>query len=400
MGYPPRAVALLLAVVGSVSSHAQMLSEMQFVEDALANHPGIAIAEADVAAVSGGRRQAGIFGNPDLSWEREEADVALRQDTWRLSWRLPFDGRKHRVAAADAAVAASTAIFDATRFDIRGEMRTLFAAWFIAIEREAVLQSHLDHTRRLAEWVRARAEQGEAAGVEARRLELEVEVLSRQLAEVRADARAQQAAAATWSDLVSDETRPRRPLLPPPPDTVDVAGSPDIVALTQRVAEAEARHELQKRVLEPPEISLGWQDIRGAEQSVDGPVFAVAWPVPLFDRNQGNRETAAARTDRARSELELKTRRAVQDASVALAWYSSLYSTAASHGSDASDSDVVVSVLAAFEAGEASLTDVLDSLRTTVDVRIARIETLAGALAAERKLEAAIGRPILPGGSS
>ena len=103
-------VALLLAVVGSVSSHAQVLTEKKFVEDSLANHPGIAAAEADVAAASGGRRQASVVHNPELSWEREDPDVAARQDTWRLSWRLPFDGRRHRVAAADAATSNGSAV--------------------------------------------------------------------------------------------------------------------------------------------------------------------------------------------------------------------------------------------------------------------------------------------------
>ena len=74
-----------------------------------------------------------------------------------------------------------------------------FAAWYLAGEREQVLKDHLDTIRRLAEWLRARADQGEAAGVEARRLELEVEVLSRRLAEANAEARARKAAAATWS---------------------------------------------------------------------------------------------------------------------------------------------------------------------------------------------------------
>jgi len=64
------------------------------------------------------------------------------------------------------------------------------------------------------------------------------------------------------------------------------------------------------------------------------------------------------------------------------------------------ESAVVDAMLAAFEAGEASLTDVLDALRVTVDVRMARLETLARALAAERELEAALGRAVPPGGSS
>ena len=62
--------------------------------------------------------------------------------------------------------------------------------------------------------------------------------------------------------------------------------------------------------------------------------------------------------------------------------------------------DVAIATFAAFVAGAASLTVVLDALRASIDVRLARLESLDQALAAERELEAAIGRPILPGGRS
>jgi len=394
------ASALLMALAWSTLSFAQMLTELQFLENAMTNHPGVAVAEAAEAAAAGDRRQAGIIDNPVISWEREDPDIALRQDTWRLNWRLPFDGRKHRVAAGDAAVAASSFDLKGTRLGIRLEVRSLFAAWYIAAEREEVLQAHLDRTSRLARWLRARAEEGEAAGVEARRLDLEVEVFERELVAARAEARAQRAAAAVWSDMVTNEIRPQRPFLPAPPGAVDVGERPGLKAIAHRVAEAEAQHRLQRRVLEPPEISLGWMEVSDGVQAFDGPVLAFAWPVPVFDRNQGNRQAAASEAAGARSRLELETRLAEQRAQAALASYSDLYPTATRLGTGAGNFDVAAAVFGAFEAGEASLTDVLDSLRASVSVQMARLESLDRALAAERELEAAIGRPIVLGGSS
>ena len=137
------AFAVLLAGAGSMPLDAQFLTENQFVDDALLNHPGITAAEAKKATAAGARRQAAIVSNPVISWEREEPDPALRQDTWLLNWQLPFDGRKHRKVAGDAALAAADADLDATQLDIRLEMRSLYAGWFIASEREAVLQAHL-----------------------------------------------------------------------------------------------------------------------------------------------------------------------------------------------------------------------------------------------------------------
>ncbi len=85
----------------------------------------------------------------------------------------------------------------------------------------------------------------------------------------------------------------------------------------------------------------------------------------------------------------------------ALAAYSELYRAAgdpASAGNGA-ETDLVDAVLAAFVAGEASLTDVLDVSRASRDVALARLDGLERTLGAERALEAALGRP-LPGGDS
>jgi cobalt-zinc-cadmium efflux system outer membrane protein len=394
------ALASLLIIARCMPLHAQSLSEEEFLESAIANHPAITAAEAAEAAAAGARRQAGIVDNPVVSWEREQPNTAIREDTLKLDWRLPLDGRKHRVAAGEAALAASKSDLESTQLGIRLEMRSLYAAWFIAAEREEVLEAHLDRTRRLAQWLRARAEEGEAAGVEAQRLDLEVEVFERGLVAARAAASAERAAAEVWCDRVTDTVRLQRPFLPIPPATAEVGDRPDLQAKTHRVAEAEAVQRLQRRSLEPPEISFGWKKLGEEGLSFDGPVYGIAWPLPVFDRNQGNREAATAELSVAQSQLELETRLAEQRAQAALAAYNDLYQISKPEEDSGERLDVAIATFAAFEAGEASLTDVLDALRASVDVQLARLESLDQALAAERELEAAIGRPILPGGSS
>ncbi len=393
------APALLLVFSASMPAHAQLLTEDRFLEDAMANHPDIAAAESAVAAAGGVRRQAAIIDNPGLSWEREDPDIAPRQDTWLLDWRLPFDGRRHRMAAADAGIAAADSGLEATRLGVRLELRSLFSAWYIAEEREAVFEANLDRTRRLAGWLRARAEEGEAAGVEARRLDLEVESMERAAVSARADARAARAAVAVWSPRATVDVYPARPPLAPPPAAAAVGGRPDVMVLTHRVTEAEAQNALRKRVAEPPTLSLGWTDIGDGGRSFAGPVIGVAWPLPVFDRSQGRREVASAEVTRAKFDLVAAARRAQQEANGALASYTELHGLVL-RGPLAEEDGVVEAVFAAFEAGEASLTDVLDTWRATVDVQMARLETIARALSAERELEAALGRPIGAGEES
>lgn len=394
------APAALLVIAVAAPTSARQLTEARFLEEALAAHPGIAVKEADAAAAEGHRRQAGVIDNPEFAWGREDPKLPPAQDTFLIDWKLPFDGRKHRISRGDAAVAAANADLVATRLGGRLELRAIYAEWFVAHRRETLLDDHLDRTRRLASWLRARAEEGEAAGVEARRLDLEVEVLERELATVRANARSRRAAAAVWSTTVTPDVEPHRPKLPPPPTSVDLEGHPSLMAQSHRVMEAEAEARLQRRSVQPPSVALGWTEFSADIGSTDGPVFGVSWPVPIFDRNQGNRQAAASEADAARLKLELKTRRMEQRARAALASYTDLYPTTKPSTTDDAVGNVSLAVFAAFEAGEASLTDVLDSLRASIAVRMARLDNLESALAAERELEAAIGRSILPGGTS
>jgi len=376
------AFALLLVVTGSMPIHAQVLTEQQFLDDTLPGHPAIAAAEAEVTAASGVRRQAGIVDNPEIAWGRENPDIVPRQDIFVLNWRLPFDGRRHRMDAADAAIDVSSSELEATRLRIRLEMRSLFASWYIS------------------DRMLARAQDGESSGLEARRIALEVEMLGLEAAAARAGARARRSAAASWSAQVAGDVEPVLPLLPTPPSTIDIGDRPDIRALSYGVVAAESRHQLQKRVLEPPVIILGWTEIADGVRSFDGPVFGLSWPVPLFDRKQGRREAASAEVSRAQFELEVAQKKALEQSRAALASYTELHAMVVRGSDGGADSDVIETMLAVFEAGEASVTDVLDTLRATVDVRVARIDVLARALAAERELESALGRPILSGGNS
>lgn len=390
------APALLLAAAVSAPTNGQLLTEDQFLEDALARHPDLVAADASVAAAEGARRQAGVLDNPQFSWERENPDIA-REDVISVGWRLPFDGRRHRVAAAESGLAATRSERDQRAIGVRLELRALYSSWYIARERQEILETNLEQARRLANWLRTRAEEGEAAGVEANRLDLEVVSLEQELVVARAAARATRAEVSVWSSRAAGDARPTRPGMAPPPVAAEIEDRPDIKALNSRLAEVQSRYALARRVIEPPEISAGWIEISEGDLNSSGPTIGVAWPLPIFDRNQGNRDAAAAEVTRSELELESAVRRARQQVDSALASYAEFYRAVVNGGPTATEHGVAEAVFAAFEAGEASLTDVLDTWRSTITVRMARLETLTHALEAERELEAAVGRPLPTG---
>ncbi|HYO16648.1 MAG TPA: TolC family protein, partial [Thermoanaerobaculia bacterium] len=117
--------------------------------------------------------------------------------------------------------------------------------------------------------------------------------------------------------------------------------------------------------------------------------------VPLFDRRQADRLEAEARLSTARVELELARARAAAERAGALAAYDRLRTEAIEAGRAAAEiGDLLAGAAAAYQLGESGLTDLLDTLRAALAARITALEVREAALAAQRDLEAATGRPL------
>jgi outer membrane protein TolC len=59
---------------------------------------------------------------------------------------------------------------------------------------------------------------------------------------------------------------------------------------------------------------------------------------------------------------------------------------------------MVEAAFARYRAGEAELTDLLDTLRSVLSARLAGEELFGRALAAQREVERVVGRPLAAGG--
>jgi outer membrane protein TolC len=154
------------------------------------------------------------------------------------------------------------------------------------------------------------------------------------------------------------------------------------------------------RFLTFPTLQLDWQqidDAPGARHS--GPIFAVGWTLPLFDREQGARAEAEQRILASAARLELARARVTAQVEGGAAAYRALVAAAREAGQASADADrVITAATAAFRAGEASLTDLLDSLRAATGARLDEVELRAQAMESHRELEAALGRPLIGGG--
>lgn len=391
------AVLLLLTPLGMWAQEAPVLTEEEFLAAVEGGHPVVAAlaGERDLAAAEVMR--ASLLTNPTIEATVEEPDGAARETSAGVTWTPPLDGRRAlRIEAAEKGLAAAESRLEAARLRLRLDLRAAYVAWAFAWERRELLAASLGQVGELAGRARARAEAGEIPGLAARRFSLEEAQMRADLGRAEAGLATARAAIATWIPTLPPEARPAPLPLPPAPGPVpDVAGRPDLAAREREVERAEALRRLSARIFEAPAVGLGWKRIEERSAEVSGPIVSAGWTVPLFDRGQADRREAETRLSAARADLELARVRAQAERAGTLAAYERLRTEAAAAEQAAGETgDLLAGAAAAYQLGESSLTDFLDTLRAALAARISALEIREAALAAQRDLEAATGRPL------
>lgn len=400
--------------------------------------PLVAAARARVAAARGARRSAATLSNPVVTYWREDVGLPGRRYTPPLEAQTqtyvtvplePIFQRAPRLRAADALVGAAAADLARARQVVALEA----ARAFFRVATAQVAVEAADEVRdRLAELVRytgARVREGATAAADLMRAQIELDrvattaALGRvELARARAglapylgpvpapaDTSAANAslAAGDWSadsirvvlddhDPQPGERRAVEAALRPLPELLETASAlrPDVIAARERAAAARAEVGYQ-RTLTVRQLGATF----GSKRTPDGvsALLALSVPVPLFDRNRGEIERAAALRTAAEQELAWTERqaaaevRAAYDAARLLAAQSARLR--GSFLGRAEESRRIA--LAAYREGAVSLLQVLDASRTLADARQMYYRTVIDERQSVLELRVAIGDTVL-----
>ena len=375
------------------------LTEKEFLAPITAGHPAVVALTERLANAEGERRAARLM-NPQVGFDREVPDGAANQSIFWLRWQLPLDGRRGlRKRAAEAGVQAAESEFDWAKLQLRVRLRGVYAEWAQVAERRDLLSANVTVVKRLAERARMRADSGEESGLGARRLALAAAEVQSELAQAEAALVRIEAKVRVVHPELQPGVQPVRPALPEMAPNLDGSDRPDVEARRFEVQQAEFKKRLSGRFLEFPELMAGWTRIDVTPGTLDGPVFGVSWSLPLFDRRQGERAQAARNVAIAEARLALANARARAELEAAYGAYAQMRAAAAEVTAITADADVLVeSATAAFQVGENTLTDLLETLRSVLSSQMAALNLHHNALEAHRNLEVAVGEPLSSGG--
>ena len=374
-----------LAVAGG-AQNGPVVTEAEFLSVLDEAHPAVRESAEAVGRAEAGVLEARTFSNPELGAVREDPSGPIGQTDILVSWQLPGVERGPRIEAREGEVEAARRRFAHELLAHRLAMREAYAGWAVAAARQNRLAAQAGRAESLAQREAARAESGEASGLEASRLRLAAATLRSRVALAGVAGEEARAEAAAWHPGLPADARPVMPELPEAPS---LDGADSRVRAAQADLDAAELAEIATRpIVASPEVTLGWQEQDIGLGSVDGPIFGVAWSVPLFDRRQAARKSSGAALDAARARLELVERESTSSRTAASNNFTRLAAALAEAREELGAIEQMLDgAEAAFRQGEAGLTDLLETHRSVTEAELAVLDLHDAALAAHRELE-------------
>lgn len=402
------AVAALLA--GAMCARAESpptLTLNDAVRLALAHNPALLAARHRVEAEKGRATQAQLWSNPELELSAEDMPTRRMgfsdsKNLVGISQTVPFPGKKF----LDRQIGRMGV--HATESDLRAGAAELARAVKTAFYRVLAAERRRDITAQLvqlAEWLadtaRRRVEAGATAAQEQLRAEIEAERAKTEFAAVGAEA---VEARQTLAALIGKPELRDAPVAGALPEIV----MPESVARTReqlwrthpRLASATAardRAELQLRraKLEPwPDMKVGFAG--GHEADAGGVVeFRVSVPLPLWDRSQGKTREARANAAIAEADLTATEHELLKEWNATEARFRAAADQVTAYRDRIlpKAEEALRLVRSGFERGKFGFIDLLDTQRTTAEVRLAYQQKLVEMNSALAELEALAGAP-------
>lgn len=400
---PPPAVMLAVLLVTGLAAPARGQNQRPAVglQDALAlfhrNSPTLAAARSrlrrELAEVSQSRalpNPTASFSNEDLG-DDSERYLNLRQEVGFLWGR----GALERRAQAQDMGARTRFRADSAALALEAK-RSYLEAWHAA-ERLAALQRVDGLVQALVEAASARYQEGDLAGYDVRRLQVERSTAARKLA---LGARELRAAEERLGSLVGDGEGKlgarELPGDPPGMDALDAGARalqqrPEVVEAGAAVGSWEASTALARSRLVQGASVIG--GLKSQSDGREGLFLGIELPIPLLDRRGAAVEAALSGVEEAEQEAESVRRWVRREASLAGAHLAAVHALRARLGdAGVGDSEELLRIArVAYDEGEIGIVELIDAADTYLEAHLMRIGIQVEGWVAYFELERAVG---------
>ena len=378
IGARPLLVALT-ALTATATAYAQPLTADETVRLALENADNRIVIDAPVDRAAGQVRSARTWRNPELSVEREGADGfgGDGSETFvQVEREFDLSGRRNLQAlGAEADLEAARFGRRVGRADLRAEAEAAFYALLASDAERQALAGFAEQLSELQTATHRRVDAGDASQLELERVRQETLRLPALQAETRlAVERAQD----ELYILTGVDTRILEGLSGTLlPEVRDISGasaaaaSPRLQMLEAEAAAAGAREDAASRVTPDVTLGVGVRHTEGMGGET-GLLVTASAPLPLFDRNEGERQSAEADARMAEARVRVERRRLQADAERLRRRAAAFHATASGYQAEALTSAVELRriALVSYAGGEIGVLEAIDAIRTAYEAEV------------------------------
>ncbi len=397
----------LCAQIGSFSAAIAIenISLEQATALALQANPTIAVAMRGREVESALTLQASARPNPTLSGQIEDLRSQNRIATIAISQQLETAGKRDkRMAAADVALSMADADIRITQAEISAKTYASFYQVLAAQQAQTLVTELLQIATTSKETTTKRVLAGKVSPVEETKAKVAEAGLKIELASANQQlASAKQRLASLWSNSLQANNHEGytavgdldklNSIATLEELMIQVADSPRLKKATLAITQKQALRAIEQSKQTPDvTVSLGAQrneELGGITQAIIG----LSIPIPLFDKNQGNVQSAKAREYQAideKSAIENQLKTDIADA------YNRRQLQA--EASNMYKNDILPGAQSAYDAarkgfefGKFSFLEVLDAQRTLFQVKTQHLQALALARLAEADIHNILG---------
>lgn len=390
------------ALVSGACAFAQPMSEPEAIELALEQGDFRALGEAQREEAAAGVDAIRPFANPSVEVSREAVSGSGGDEVeWQAGVRQTFDisGRRSSLRrAAQAEASAVDAEIARARQERIADVRRAYAGCAASIEEAEVRSGHVRRLSEAERVVTARANAGDTAVYDLRRLRVEARAAEAELALAEGEVGAECATLAALTGVdnaramspAASAAAPSRPIATIGPV---LEARPDLVAREQRAVAASQSLEAARRARLPEiGVGLGIKHVDTDTGTATGPAVSVGFTIPLFDGGGAAVTAARARQNALRAELALAERQVAAEIAAASA-RSLAASQAASRALAARDDAARLIPIAetAYQYGEGDVVELVDAYEAARDAELAIIDLAEAAAIAAAELDLATG---------
>ncbi|WP_300751338.1 TolC family protein [Janthinobacterium sp.] len=371
---------------------------------AVGNNATLSAARHELAAQGGALQQAQTLPNPELQTLVEDTRRATRSTTVQLNQLIELGGKRGaRTQVAQRGQEVAEAALAMQQADTRAAVTKTFIDVLAAQEGLRLADSAQALAARASDITARRVTAGKASPVEETRARVAEASVRLELNLARgALASARKRLAALWGNPAPrfSIAEGRLDDLPPLPASSELATrlqhAPALRQARSALAQRQAMLDVEQRRATPDiTVSVGMK--RSEELGRSQAIIGLSMPLPLFDRNAGNKLEALRRSDKASDELAATT----LDVQTALADARERLSTARLDV-ESLRRDILPGAQSAYDAatkgfefGKFSLLDVLDAQRTLLQAKNQTLRALTEAQQAAAEIERLLGAPAL-----